>query len=172
MAAQTSLNELIEALAGAVIEAQDRIEQHQIENLLSYFTSNGRPKSVTIKLPSLHPHAGEDHEDYYRAPILPLVSTNLLKIKDVEVSFDAELGELFEATERGADGKVDELTDGQPPPARKSIYIDTTSPRRGSKGGSVHVVLRVIGNEPTDGAARLISHLTQTQGVFKTVKVE
>jgi hypothetical protein len=31
------------------------------------------------------------------------------------------------------------------------------------------VVLRVEGSEPTDGAARLINHLAQTQGVFRTV---
>jgi hypothetical protein len=172
MAAQTSLNDLIEALAGAVIEAQDRIERHQIENLQSYFNTNGRPKSITIKLPSMHPHAGEDDEDYYRAPLLPLVSTNLLKIKDVEISFDAELGELFEAPEPPAAVKAGERTDEQPPPPRKNIYVDTTSTRSRHKGGAVHVVLRVTGSEPTDGAARLINHLTQTQGVFKTVKME
>jgi hypothetical protein len=170
MAAQTSLNDLIEALAGAVIEAQDRIERHQIANLKSYFDGNDRPVSFIVKLPSIHPQAGEDYEDYYRAPLLPLVSTNLLKIKDVEVSFDAELGELHEASEQDA------LKEGAGQPAerglRKNIYVDTTSARGKPTGGSVHVVLRVEGSEPTDGAARLINHLTQVQGVFKTVKVE
>jgi hypothetical protein len=42
----------------------------------------------------------------------------------------------------------------------------------GRKGGNVHIVLRVEGTEPSDGTARLINHLTQTQGVFKTVRVE
>jgi hypothetical protein len=41
-----------------------------------------------------------------------------------------------------------------------------------NRRGSIHLVLRVEGSEPTDGKARLINHLAQTQGVFKTVKVE
>ncbi len=96
MATQTSLNDLIEALAGAVIDAQDRIELHQMSHLSDYFDEDNRPKSVTIRMPSLQPGAGEGDEDLYRAPILPLVSTNVLRIKDVEIRFDADLGSLIE----------------------------------------------------------------------------
>lgn len=50
MAGHIPLNDLIEALAGAVIEAQDNIEQHQISNLLGYFDSQKRPKSLVVRL--------------------------------------------------------------------------------------------------------------------------
>ncbi|CEE22200.1 hypothetical protein XACJK48_2970015 [Xanthomonas citri pv. citri] len=52
--AQISLNDLIEALAGAVIDAQDRIEQHQMANLGAFFDEDNRPRSVLIRLPSQH----------------------------------------------------------------------------------------------------------------------
>ena len=55
MASNIPLNDLIEALAGAVIEAQDNIEQHQISNLLGYFDSQNRPKSLVVRMPSIHP---------------------------------------------------------------------------------------------------------------------
>src|SRR5476649_2349091 len=97
MSTPVDLKDLIEALAGAVIEAQDRIEQHQISNLGSYFDSDNRPRSVTIRLPSLSPDADPGDEDLYRAPLLPLVACNPLKIKDVEITFDVDLGTLAEA---------------------------------------------------------------------------
>src|SRR3982751_2422745 len=97
MSAQTSLNTLIEAIIGAVVDAQHLNSQHKMEHLSEFFDADNRPKSVVIRMPSLHPQAGEDHEDLYRAPILPLVSTNVLRIKDVEIRFDADIGPLVEA---------------------------------------------------------------------------
>lgn len=104
MSSRIALKDLIEALAGAVIEAQDRIEQHQIANLGSYFDENNRPKSVLLRLPSLQPGAQEGSEDLYRAPLLPLVATNMLRIKDVEISFDVDLGALSDEEAAAAPG--------------------------------------------------------------------
>lgn len=171
MAAQTSLNSLIEAIAGAVVDAQDRIEQHQMSHLSDFFDENNRPKSVVIRMPSLHPQAGEDDEDLYRAPILPLVSMNVLRIKDVEITFDADLGPLVDGDppEEEPHGEAPAWK-GKPPAARPHLRVDPNGGGNGRNGGSVHVVLRVEGTEPTDGAARLMNHLSQTQGVFKTFK--
>ncbi|MBB5885678.1 MULTISPECIES: DUF2589 domain-containing protein [unclassified Xanthomonas] len=177
MAGPTALNDLIEALAGAVIEAQDRIEQHQMANLGDYFDEFHRPKSVIIRLPSQHPQAAEGDEDYYRAPLLPLVSTNVLRIKDVEISFDAQLGDL------GGLQSADGFFAPEPPgpkaawqakrtATRSSVRVDTSASARSQRQSAVHVVLRVEGTEPTDGAARLLNHLAQTQGVFKTVTAD
>ena len=55
MAVNESLDNLIEGLAGAVVEAQRRIEDHQINNFLSYFTKDKRPRSFDMLVPSLHP---------------------------------------------------------------------------------------------------------------------
>ncbi|HEV2679995.1 MAG TPA: DUF2589 domain-containing protein [Rhodanobacter sp.] len=176
MATQTSLNDLIEAIAGAVTDAQDRIEQHQMSHLSDFFDEDNRPKSVVIRMPSLHPNANEGDEDLYRAPILPLVSTNVLRIKDVEITFDADLGSLVDdepATDSTAGTPSDTETRGwrvKPQPGKRALQVDTAVGAPNRKGGSVHVVLRVEGSEPTDGAARLMNHLAQTQGVFQTFK--
>jgi Protein of unknown function (DUF2589) len=177
MATQTSLNDLIEAIAGAVTDAQDRIEQHQMSHLSDFFDADNRPKSVVIRMPSLHPNANEGDEDLYRAPILPLVSTNVLRIKDVEITFDADLGSLVDdepttgsttaGTSSGAETRGWRV---KPQPGKRALQVDTAIGAPNRKGGSVHVVLRVEGSEPTDGAARLMNHLAQTQGVFQTFK--
>ncbi|MBV6775309.1 DUF2589 domain-containing protein [Xanthomonas euvesicatoria] len=175
--AQISLNDLIEALAGAVIDAQDRIEQHQMANLGAFFDEDNRPRSVLIRLPSQHQEAGENDEDLYRAPLLPLVSSNVLRIKDVEISFDAQLGELSELDEAVvpdalAVASVVEDWHPKPPALPGQIGIDLGSNAKNARNSAVHVVLRVEGSEPTEGVARLINRLAQSQGVFKTVKGE
>lgn len=170
MAAQTSLNTLIEAIAGAVVDAQDRIEQHQMSHLSDFFDEDNRPKSVVIRMPSMHPDAGEDDEDLYRAPILPLVSTNVLRIKDVEITFDADIGPLIEGDTPDDDSTSQPGWKGKPASSRPHLRVDPAAGGKEGKGGSVHVMIRVEGSEPTDGAARLMNHLSQTQGVFKTFK--
>jgi hypothetical protein len=58
------------------------------------------------------------------------------------------------------------------PSGTSKVGVDTSASGKSQRQSAVHVVLRVEGTEPTDGAARLINHLAQTQGVFKTVKVD
>jgi hypothetical protein len=168
MAGNVSFHTLVEALATSVIEAQDRIELHQLSHLRDYFDEDNRPKSVNIRMPSLLPDAEEGDEDLYRAPLLPLVATSNLRIKEVEISFDADLSELGEEepAEDGATSTAQDVWE-QPKKTAPRIGMDT-APTKGK--GSVHVVLRVEGIEPSDGAARLINQLAQAQGVFKTVK--
>lgn len=153
MAGNTPLNHLIEALAGAVIEAQESIEQRQLSNLRRYFDADWRPKSLAVRVPSMRPEAKPGDDDIYRAPLLPMMPPNPLRIKDVEISFDTDLGQVQEIT--GGNGRGKE----------KSVSVDTSGARAG-KGGRVHVVLRVEGTENTEGAARLLNHLAQTQGVI------
>ena len=94
MSSRVDLKELIEALAGAVIDAQDRIEQHQIAKLGQYFDEDNRPRTVVMRLPSMQPDAEPGTEDLYRAPLLGLVPANALKIKDVEMRFDVDTKEF------------------------------------------------------------------------------
>lgn len=175
MAAQTPLPGLIEAMAGAVIDAQDRIEKQQLAHLSHYFDQDNRPKSIVMRMPSMQPGAGADDEDLYRAPLLPMVSTNVLRIKDVEISFDADLGNLVEIrTPAGPAGNIPHgpgWSAGDEPP-RPVVQVDTAIASGARHTGSVRVVMRVEGSEPSDGVARLMTYLAQTQGVFQTFRPE
>jgi hypothetical protein len=174
MATSITLRDLLEALASAVIGAQDRIEQHQIATLGGYFDSDNRPKSVLMRLPSLHPGAKEGDEDYYRAPLLALTPTNPLRIREVEIDFDVQLGEIGEEETSAADDGEgnDEASDSwcQRAP-RKTVQIDMHAPTKGTPTSAVHVRVKVENTDITAGVAKLTNHLSQTQGVFKTVKV-
>nr|WP_320016560.1 DUF2589 domain-containing protein [uncultured Desulfobacter sp.] len=165
MAKHESLDNLIEGLAGAVVEAQSRIEEHQIKNFLSYFDKYHRPKNFDVLVPSLHPDkAGEDAR--YRVPLLTVVANSLLRIKEVEISFDTDLVGVS-ALE---DGDTPDVQSGSEPgnePGKKlkSINLDL----RGSgvfkkKSGTAHVVMKVEGQDISEGMARLVDRLLQTQG--------
>ncbi|WP_036138004.1 DUF2589 domain-containing protein [Luteibacter sp. 9135] len=176
MPTQTPLPGLIEAMASAVIDAQDRIEKRQMAYLGDYFDEDNRPKSIVIRMPSMRPDATEDDEDLYRAPLLPLVSTNLLRIKDVEISFDVDIGSLTD-TAADAVSEGDTIKDAlawgrRGERKRPTVHVDTTIRSSEHTSGSVHVVMRVEGTDPTEGTARLMNHLAQTQGVFQTFRYE
>lgn len=167
MANSESLDNLIEGLAGAVVEAQKRIETHQINNFLSFFDRDKRPKKLDILVPSLHPEKlGEDVR--YRVPLLPLVASSLLRIKEVEISFETDLVGIADDTDASDDQKPNGSKLGDKKGGEKklkSINLDM----RGSgvfrkKNGTAHVVIRVEGRDISEGLARLTDRLLQVQG--------
>ncbi len=171
MAGKESLDNLIEGLAGAVVEAQRRIETHQIDNFLSFFDEDRRPRKIDILVPSLHPESlGEDVR--YRVPLLPLVASSLLRIKEVEISFDTDLVGLSEVdnadnADADAEPRSSSPLDPDAPAARTLRSIDLDLRGGGvfrKKPGSVHVVMKVEGREISEGMARLVDRLIQVQG--------
>jgi hypothetical protein len=165
MADQVSLEHLIEGLASAVVEAQRRIESLQIQNFKNFFDKDNRPEKIDILVPSLHPESkGKDVR--YRVPLLPLVASSLLRIKEVEISFDADLVRL--SNEEKEKMKADTPQDDQGVAGaekKKSVTVDM---RGGGvfrkKAGTVHVVLKVEGRELSEGMARVVDRLIQVQG--------
>jgi hypothetical protein len=163
MAESVSLKDLIEALAGAVISAQDRIDQYQISKIGQYFDKeNRRPIAVTIKLPDLSLDAKEDDEIDISIPLLALVGSSLLHIKGMDVEFDVDLSNF---------GETDETSTEQSKPSgdgetlgwnglknSKSIGVDWQS--AGDKK-MARLSLRVEAQEPTEGMARLIQRLNK-----------
>ena len=163
MAERDSLENLIEGLAGAVVEAQRRIEAYQIRNFLSYFDEHNRPLAMDIKVPSMHPEK-EGEDAVYRVPYLPLVASSLLHIKEVEISFDTDITGLVEAN--GEDASEADEGAAEVPGAgkKKSISLDIRGGGFGRKAGRAHVVLKVEGREPSEGMARVVDRLLQMQG--------
>lgn len=177
MTRPASLESLIEAMAGAVVDAQGRIEDAQVAHIARFFDDDLRPRSVVVRVPSMQAGAPDGGEDLYRVPLLPLVPTTSLRIKDVEISFDADLGTLFSDTPAADEDDAANTGAGEPHAQgwrfgrrfrRKRVGVDTARRSRAGSSSSVHVKLRVEGVDPNEGAARLINHLAMTQGVFQT----
>lgn len=170
---ELTLHELIQAIAGAVAEAQDKIQRFQISTVRRYFDEFNRPVSVDVRLPSMSQDAEPGEERLVHVPLLALVGPQLLKIKDVDVEFEVSLGSLNEAPEdespppasSDAVGPVPP-EDGWPGPGektgggpRKILGIDIGAPRNRGTGSTARVTITVENQDPSDGMARLIQHL-------------
>ena len=127
MAKSVSLHELIEAIAGAVISAQDLIEKNQTTKVRQYFHENNRPVCVNIRLPNINyveepPYDQVDQrksyekqqEIYVSVPILSLVGSSSLHIKGMDVEFDVDLSGFGETDEIPKEGETSSEKDKKP----------------------------------------------------------
>ena len=176
MASLQSFSALIEAISRSVAKAQDEIEKHQVSNLLDYFDGDNRPRTIPFRVRSRRPDAGPFDEDTYQVPLLALVGINVLKIKDVDIKFSVDRGELTEESSEAANLRA--RADGAPARSAERLAAEggirhlaapmktlSVSTVTGRGGGKVRVTLRVQGSEPSEGASRLLDYLAQGQGV-------
>lgn len=148
-----TLHDLIQSIAGAVADAQDKVQRFQIATVRQYFDENNRPVSVDVRLPSLDIDAEPEDERLVHVPLLSLVGPQLLNIKDVEIQFDVALNGLADKAPSDGDGEAP--IEG----AHKSLSVDMGAPRDRGAGSMARVTLKVESQEPSDGMARLIQHL-------------
>jgi hypothetical protein len=181
MASLLSFASLVEAIARSVAQAQDEVERHQVQNLLDYFDKDGRPRGIEFRVPSRRSDAKPGDEDFYSVPLLALVSINVLQIKDVEIKFSVDMGELTEEAGAASDANAPAGVVPKPSPDEpaqggrmaglagpmKTLNVSTAT---GPGGGKVRVALRVEGSKPSEGAARLLDYLAQMQGVYPEFK--
>ncbi len=162
MADFVALKDLVHAIAGAVAEAQQEIEKAQITNLTSYLDRERRPLTVQMRVPSIRPDAAPGEEDVYQAPLLALTSHSTLRIKQVEVSFDIELGDLKEPVKKPAP-RTDELIAAQ---VKRDLNVNpAVSATVKQQGTSAHVVLTIEGAASPEGVSRIVMDMTRTQGI-------
>ena len=184
MAQSFKLDDLIAAVAGAVIEAQDKVDRHQADTIRQYFDELGRPICLDIKLPSTRAGSAPDDYDQLSVPQLALAPVSLLQISDVTIEFDVELGDLssfasaiapdVEAMAPQTSGAPLSVPNlglpaatlppsllGRPAsaqPAQLAVGLQSSAP---STGSMAKIKLRVEGQPPTEGMARLIAKLNQ-----------
>ena len=175
MANNVTLHDLIEALANAVVEAQDQVERYQTSNIRRYFDENDRPRRIDIAGPSIRPDAEPGEEDLLVVPLLALVSATRLAIKDVEISMEVRLGSLTQLA-GGASAPLEAGTETGPPTTAeaagwterrsdKAVALDLGVPRTRDAGPLAKVTLRVEAQEPTEGMARLLMELNKRIGI-------
>jgi len=165
MANFVGLQDLVHALARAVIDAQRQVDRAQIANLAGYLDGQQRPQMLTLRVPSLRPEAAPGDEDVYQAPLIGLVGHSLLRIKQVEVSFDVELGDLSDAATPQPQ-KAPAAAGAAAADIKRTLSVNpavTASVKQ--EGSTAHVVLTMEAIEQPEGIARMVSELTRTQGV-------
>lgn len=160
---------LVHSIASAVIDAQQEVEKAHVTNLVTYFDHENRPHTLQLRVPSIRPEAASGEEDVYQAPLLALVPHSMLRIKQVEISFDIELGDLAAATSPTAKSDVPAATkaaDVLSAQLTRNLNVNpAVSTTVKQQGTSAHVVVTIEGVDQPDGVSRLVMDLTKTQGI-------
>ncbi|MDU9402743.1 DUF2589 domain-containing protein [Pseudomonas sp. zfem004] len=153
--ANQSLHHLIQSIAGAVAEAQDKIQRFQVSTVRQYFDEDNRPISIDVRLPSHSPEAKDGEERVVRVPLLSLVGARLMSVKDMEISFEVGLNadDGTVAAAPGDDGS------GWPSESHTPLNVDMGVRRNGEGGPLARVTLKVETQPPSEGMARLLQHL-------------
>lgn len=182
-----SLHHLIQSIAGAVAEAQDKIHRYQISAISQYFDADNRPVGVDVRLPSLAHDAEEGEERIVRVPLLSLVGMKPLAVKDMEITFEVGLGAPEAAPKdvppkdekdapksaSGKDGEdkpaevaagdtKDDDSDAWPDDKHTPIGIDMGASKNRDSGPMARITLRVESQAPSEGMARLIHLLDKS----------
>jgi len=165
MADFVALEALIHAIASAVTGAQQEVEKAHIANLVTYLDREHRPLTLQLRVPSIRPEAGLGEEDYYQAPLMALVPHGMLWIKQVEISFDIELGDLADSASAPKIPTSTKAVDIEAQLKRNLNVNPAVSATVKKQGTSAHVVLTIEGVEPPEGISRLVMDMTKTQGV-------
>jgi hypothetical protein len=182
MAEPVRLHDLMSAVANAIVDAQDKVDRHQIEVLRHFFDPAGRPVSVKVALPGLGRTPGPtdgadgDNAQILSVPLLALVPMNLLQIKEFQVSFEVELGELSlrdggsaehaptEPARAGAPLGVPRITGAtddngsrlfEPLPPSPSLTVGLQASTSTSRGAMARVTMKLEALPQPEGMARL-----------------
>jgi hypothetical protein len=157
-----SLQSLVEAIAGSVSDAQTMVARGQIEGLASFLDEAGRPRTLDVRVPSVRAGAAPGEEDVYAAPLMALVPHAAMRIKQVEVSFAVELGDL---DGDGAPDGVQTVTTDPRTGTRRTLSVNPTAGSgRDTPGTTANVTLIVECIDLPEGLARLLGEVVKTQG--------
>jgi hypothetical protein len=167
MANLTSLEDMVRAIAGSIMNAQHMVEKAQVANIASFFNEDQQPTTIDLKLPAIHSTAKPGDLMHYRLPLLSMVPHSSLIIGEAEIDLDVELGS-FEEHERGGHNESVMSQTGLAAPASKkaSLMVAPASDNdRGGKSKNVaHIRLKLQATEKSDGLERLLNDVVKEQG--------
>jgi hypothetical protein len=166
MAILTSLEDMVRAIAGSVMNAQHMVEKAQLANIASFFDDRKQPTVMELELPAIHSTAAADTNYLYRVPLISLVPHSSLVIGEAEIELDVELGDFEEQERTGAhDALIDQLGRAAPAERKAALMVNLAHGGLAAKNGNaVHIKLKLIANDKSEGLARLVDDVVKAQG--------
>lgn len=166
MAIMTSLEDMVRAIAGSVMNAQNMVEKAQLANIASFFDEQHRPTVIDLELPAIHSTAEPGSNYLYRVPVISLVPHSSLVIGEAEVELDVELGGFEEQDREDLhEGIVDQMGKARPRSTKATLMVDPTGGGMASKNGNAaRIKLKLIASDKSEGLARLVNDVVKAQG--------
>jgi hypothetical protein len=166
MAILTSLEDMVRAIAGSVMNAQHMVEKAQLANVASFFDDLHRPSMLELELPAIHSSAEPDSHYLYRVPVISLVPHSSLIIGEAEIELDVELGAFEEHERQGVhEGIMDQLGRAAPAGKKAGLMVNPgTGGIAGKSGNAAHIKLKLVATDKSEGLARLLNDAVKSQG--------
>ncbi|WP_256078366.1 DUF2589 domain-containing protein [Massilia sp. YIM B04103] len=166
MAILTTLEDMVRAIAGSIMNAQHMVEKAQLANIASFFDDQHRPTAIAVELPAIHSSAEPGARYLYEVPVLSLVPHSSLIIGEAEIELDVELGALEEHDRSGVhEGILDQLGRAAPADKKAGLLVSPGNGGLANKSGNVaHIKLKLVATEKSEGLARLLNDVVKAQG--------
>ncbi|MBS0254538.1 MAG: DUF2589 domain-containing protein, partial [Proteobacteria bacterium] len=124
----------------AIVDAQGIVEQRFIEQVSKYFDSTGRPACLAVKIPKPSATSPDDYAQV-GVPLLSLVESQMLAIRDMKVEMDVELGSVLDNP-----AAAPAMAMAMPPPPAPAMALATPPAAFRTAGAPI--------DYPTPGGAR------------------
>lgn len=165
MAMMANLENVVRAIAGSIMDAQNLVEKAQVAHISSFFDREGRPMVIDLELPAIHSSAADDEFYLYRLPLISLVPHSALIISEAEIEMDVELGALSEAEPATAHPDALQPDGFDQQATRPSLMINPETGGLAKKSGNAaHIKLKLVAAEKSEGLARLLNDVVKGQG--------
>jgi hypothetical protein len=177
-----TLNDLIEGVQYAVIEAQEVAEEHHL-NLISRFfeEKDGRTQAITqqVHVPNMNPDTMKESPYLeYSVPLICLMSLGAIKIDTLKVTFTARLSSLDTGEETAAkeekaakeEASADTATPdvlkplGRRARAKKRRKLNMGMRKGAGREDDTQMTVEIIfkGTDPPEGVVRVNDRLLKT----------
>ena len=190
MADSVGLHDLIGSLAASIVDAQGVVERHFIALVGRYFKDDGRAHSLHLQLPDTASSATPGSFVHMAVPLLSLVESSMLAIKEMQIELSVELGGIGDLASGPPDAPLGAPIDlpaslgddSQPlsgpvgpagpvaahdlagpaplPSPAKSLTVGVGG-RSDSGGPMAKLTIKVEARAPTEGMLRLITQLNK-----------
>ncbi len=144
--AQQNLDDLLQAIHDAVLEAQIITEKQHINQLQKYFNEDGTAQMLSIKVPSMNQNTPEGETQTLNIPLITLVPPTAIKIKRMKVDFKVSLGAI------------------QTKDNVKSLQVDIggSGGLFGKKQSTANIEITFVGSDPPESFLRINDHLVKS----------
>ncbi|WNC69963.1 DUF2589 domain-containing protein [Thalassotalea nanhaiensis] len=167
--ATKSLDDLVEAITGAVVHARELLEAQHVDVMHRFFKdSNGDGKlealTQTIQIPNTHTESKDDYVEV-EVPLFSLVPLNSLKLDEVEIAFDANISSLEDSDKSLAPGlfgllKSRNVKEDESRGRRKRMHLDMAgNGLLGNKKNNTNIKITLKGTDPPEGLIRVNNHV-------------
>lgn len=157
------IDRFIKAISGAVVEAQNSVQQQHLGTLWQFF-HEGAPVSVELNLPRVDPATGQQAPVKVSVPLMTLVNHAQLGIEEMQVTMQVDMSET--SPPPGAEGKVASGPSPAPgwraPEYHPVLGVATTTGKQPGAPGMANVTLSIKAAETPEGLARLLEHLNKS----------